>query len=53
MGFSRKDLELFCWTAKGSKLAAKLTELVGLLENLGSEEIDGFFGKETWFFENS
>ena len=39
--------------AKGSKLAAKLTELVGLLENLGFEKMDGFFGKETWYFENS
>ena len=53
MIFSRKDLELFCLMAKGSKLAAKLTELVGLLGNLGSEKLAGFFGRETWFFENS
>ena len=39
--------------AKGSKVAAKSTELVGLLEYLGSEKTDGFFEKETWFFENS
>ena len=39
--------------AKGSILAAKSTELVGLLEKLGSEKIEGCFGKETWFFENS
>ena len=39
--------------AKGSNLAAKSTELVGLLENLGSEKIDGFFEKETWNFENN
>ena len=38
---------------KGSKLAAKSTELVGLLEKLGSEKIEGFFEKETWIFENS
>ena len=39
--------------AKGSKLAAKSTELVALLENLGSEKIDGFFEKETWNFEKA
>ena len=39
--------------AKGSKLAVKSTELVGLLEKLGSEKTDGFFEKETWVFENS
>ena len=39
--------------AKGSKLAAKSTEFVGLLEYLGSGKIDGFFEKETWLFENS
>ena len=31
--------------AKGSKLAAKSTKLKGLLKNLGSEKIDGFFEK--------
>ena len=39
--------------AKGSKLAAKLTELVGLLENLVFEKMDGFFEKETSNFENT
>ena len=39
--------------AKGSKLAAKSTELVGLLEKLSSEKIEGFFEKETWISENS
>ena len=38
---------------KGSKLAGKLTELVGLLEKLGSEKIEGFCEKKTWIFENS
>ena len=39
--------------AKGRKLAAKSTELVGLLEKLCSEKTDGFFEKGTWIFENS
>ena len=38
---------------KGSKLAAKSTELVGLLEKLVSEKKEGFFEKETWIFEIS
>ena len=38
---------------KGSKLAAKSTELVRLLEKLGSEKIEGFFENEAWIFENS
>ena len=46
MGFSRKDLELFCQMAKSSKFAAKSIELVGLLETLCSEKIDGFFSKK-------
>ena len=45
MGFSRKDPELFCLMAKSSKLAAKTTELVALLEKLGSEK-KGFFSKK-------
>ena len=36
--------------AKGSKLAAKSTELVGLLEKLGSEKTDGFFRKRNLNF---
>ena len=37
--------------AKGSKLAAKSTELVGLLEKLGSEKIEGFFEKNPEFLK--
>ena len=39
--------------AKSSKLAAKLTKLLGLVKKLGSEKTGGFFEKETWIFENS
>ena len=36
--------------AKGSKLAAKSTEVVGLLEKLCSYKIDGFFQKRNLKF---
>ena len=36
--------------AKGSILASKSAELVGLLEKLGSEKIEGFFRKKTLNF---
>ena len=39
--------------AKGSILAGKSTELVGLLKKLGSEKIEGFFEQKPWIFENS
>ena len=38
--------------AKGSKFAAKLTELVALLENLGSEK-NGFFKKKPVFLKTA
>ena len=39
--------------AKGSKLAAKSTELVGLLENLGSEKYMVFSEKKPKFLKTA
>ena len=38
---------------KGSKLAAKSTELVGLLEKLGSEKIEGFLERNPEFLKTA
>ena len=39
--------------AKGSKLAAKSNEFVGLLESLDTKKIDGFFEKKPEFLKTA